>query len=393
MIPEGWGVTTLSSVTDKIGSGATPRGGAAVYTDSGTAFIRSQNVRDNRFEPSGLVNITDRAAEQLKGVSVCQGDVLLNITGDSVLRCCVVPEDILPARVSQHVAIIRVDEQVVPRFLQGFLVAPDTKSRLLAMASGGATRKAITKAQIEQIEILLPGIEEQRAIAVLLGAFDDKIAANTKLASTADRLAREVYRSIVCDAGVAPLSSTARFVNGRAFTKGATGTGRVVVRIAELNSGISGSTVYNDIAVASENVARPGDLLFAWSGSLTLHRWYRDEAIVNQHIFKVIPNVEYPMWLVNQLVLEKLDEFKSIAADKATTMGHIQRRHLDEPVRVPSRDLIAANDVHMDALWNRALVAERENLTLAATRDTLLPQLMSGKLRVKDAERILSEVA
>ena len=102
-----------------------------------------------------------------------------------------------------------------------------------------------------------------------------------------------------------------------------------MIRIAELNSGIGGSTVRNDIEVPDDNTARPGDLLFAWSGSLTAARWYRRRPSWNQHIFKVIPAAGRPMWLVNQAVHAKLDQFKAIAADK-DTMGHIQRRHLDE---------------------------------------------------------------
>ena len=188
-----------------------------------------------------------------------------------------------------------------------------------------------------------------------------------------------------------PLSSLARFVNGKAFTKDATGTGRIVVRIAELNSGIGGSTVYNDIEVADEHLARPGDLLFAWSGSLTVARWYRPEAIVNQHIFKVIPNDGVPMWLVNQAVRAKLDEFKAIAADKATTMGHIQRRHLDEPVAIPAAEDMRRIDGLMAGLWETALAAEVESLKLTQTRDELLPLLMSGKVRVRDAERVASQ--
>jgi type I restriction enzyme S subunit len=189
-----------------------------------------------------------------------------------------------------------------------------------------------------------------------------------------------------------PLSSLAQFVNGRAYTKNATGTGRVVIRIAELNSGLGGSTVYNDIEVPDDNVARPGDLLFAWSGSLTAARWYRPEAIVNQHIFKVIPNAGWPMWLVACAVDRKLDEFKAIAADKATTMGHIQRHHLDGLVGVPGRADIEANDAAMSALWDRALAAEVESLRLADLRDTLLPHLMSGRITVREAEKAVEEV-
>ncbi len=159
----------------------------------------------------------------------------------------------------------------------------------------------------------------------------------------------------------------------------------MVIRIAELNSGRTGSTVFNDVEASDDNVARPGDILFAWSGSLTLRRWFLGEGVVNQHIFKVLPKDGLPHWLAFQLVLQKLADFKSVAADKATTMGHIQRKHLDETVRLPREADIRAHDQQLTALWDRALLAERENLTLAATRGTLLPQLVSGKLRVREA--------
>jgi type I restriction enzyme S subunit len=165
-----------------------------------------------------------------------------------------------------------------------------------------------------------------------------------------------------------------------------------VVRIAELNSGIGASTVWNDIEVPDDNTARPGDLLFAWSGSLTAARWYRPEAIVNQHIFKVIPNGATPMWLVNQTVHERLDEFKAIAADKATTMGHIQRRHLDDLVRIPTSADVKRLDELMTGLWDAALAAEIENLQLTVARDQLLPLLMAGKVRVEDAEKSVEGV-
>ncbi|RXR26359.1 hypothetical protein EQW78_01610 [Oerskovia turbata] len=359
-------------------------------TSDGVPILRVKDIRDGRISTEQPLRVDPAISARHARTLLVGGELVISLVG-TVGEAAVVPKSLAGWNVARAVAVVR-PQSVSSEWLRLAFATSAVREQVTALLNT-TVQSTLNLSDLKRIDIPMPVARDREAIVEVLGALDDKIAANTKLASTADRLAREIYRSIVRGAGVAPLSSTARFVNGRAFTKGATGTGRVVVRIAELNSGISGSTVYNDIVVASENVARPGDLLFAWSGSLTLHRWYRDEAIVNQHIFKVIPNVEYPMWLVNQLVLERLDEFKSIAADKATTMGHIQRRHLDEPVRVPSRDLIAANDVHMDALWNRALVAERENLTLAATRDTLLPQLVSGKLRVRDAERIVSEVA
>lgn len=361
-----------------------------MYVETGPLLIRSQNVLDNRLELSTAVRIDRDAARHLDSVSVHTGDVLVNITGDSVARVAAVVRPIGEARVNQHVAIIRPSTQVDTVFLQKYLVAPASKERLLALSQGGATRKALTKAMLEGFEVPLPPLLTQRAIAEVLGALDDKIAANARVASACDELRRDAYQSLL-RGKTAPLSSLARFVNGRAYTKGATGTGRVVIRIAELNSGLGGSTVYNDIDVPDDSLARPGDLLFAWSGSLMAARWYRPEAIVNQHIFKVIPNADRPLWLVASALDRKLDDFKATAADKATTMGHIQRHHLDEGVSLPDSDRIAANDARMTSLWERALAAEVESLHLATLRDTLLPHLMSGRLTVRDAEKQVGE--
>ncbi len=189
------------------------------------------------------------------------------------------------------------------------------------------------------------------------------------------------------------IADLARYVNGRAFTKGATGTGRMVIRIAELNSGPGGSTVYHEIAVAPENVAQPGDLLFAWSGSLDVYRWHRDEALINQHIFKVICDA-FPQWFVHHALREAMPFFQDVAADKATTMGHIKREHLSEAkLALPPDKLLTVASRVIEPLYAKQLANDRESLTLAALRDTLLPKLLSGELRVNAAEKLASAVA
>lgn len=156
--PKGWSHKTLAQLTDKIGSGATPRGGKEVYLEEGVALIRSQNVYDSLFVWDGLARISDEAATQLKGVTLQEDDVLLNITGASILRTCVVEPDALPARVNQHVAIIRAKLGVPPRFIHMHLLRPDIKSYLLGL-NAGASREAITKSHIESLEVLTPGPE------------------------------------------------------------------------------------------------------------------------------------------------------------------------------------------------------------------------------------------
>jgi type I restriction enzyme S subunit len=281
-----------------------------------------------------------------------------------------------------------------PRFVYYFFSNLDF--RYLDVGSANPT---LNRNHVHPLPTTWPPITEQRAISKVLGDLDDKIASNITVTNLCDVLWRaaasevlgqlEVDDDKTSEQGGQLLSSLARFVNGRAFTKGATGTGRMVVRIAELNSGPGDATVYNDLEVKDEYLVRPGNLLFAWSGSLTVQRWFREEAIVNQHIFKVVPEPGIPMWLVHAHLLRLLPGYKSIASGKATTMGHIQRRDLDIAVAVPDKPTLANLDAICTPLWERALQAEIESLRLVALRDTLLPQLLSGQVRVRDAEEFV----
>ncbi len=170
---------TLGELCSKIGSGATPRGGKETYKDLGTPIIRSQNVRDWSFSFGGLAYIDDDQASALANVEVKPGDVLLNITGDSVARACIVPDEVTPARVNQHVAILRANDKTNPVFLLAWLQS--NKSLLLTLASSGATRNALTKAMLENLDINLPPIDVQKQIAAVVSSIQSKIEANTKL--------------------------------------------------------------------------------------------------------------------------------------------------------------------------------------------------------------------
>lgn len=155
-IPEEWEVVKLVNRTSKIGSGSTPRGGKGNYKQSGISLIRSMNVHDFRFEYSELAYIDQEQAKKLNNVKVEVGDVLFNITGASIARCSMVPDDILPARVNQHVAIIRLDEPLFSGYLLCALCSNEYKRRLIGLSESGSTREAITKEDIENFEILFP---------------------------------------------------------------------------------------------------------------------------------------------------------------------------------------------------------------------------------------------
>ena len=197
----GWHELTLGDVCTKIGSGATPRGGKEVYLPEGAfSLIRSQNVYNDGFHREGLAFITEHHANELQGVEVLEDDVLLNITGDSVARVCQVAPDVLPARVNQHVSIVRPDSRVLDaRYLRYYLVSSELQNTLLSWAGSGATRNALTKGMIESLTMPLPPLPEQRAIAHVLGTLDDKIELNRRMCETLEAMARALFQSWFVD--------------------------------------------------------------------------------------------------------------------------------------------------------------------------------------------------
>ena len=175
-----WQTVKLGDVCTKIGSGATPRGGKESYKDSGIALFRSQNILDFNFSSDGLAFIDEQQAAKLSNVEVQLYDVLINITGDSVARVCIAPEEYLPARVNQHVAIIRTNHHKANAHYI-FYYLQYIKEYLLSLSSAGATRNALTKIMLEELEIMLPTIKEQQIIADTLSVLDARIAENKKI--------------------------------------------------------------------------------------------------------------------------------------------------------------------------------------------------------------------
>ena len=159
---KGWEQKSLGEITTKIGSGATPKGGKEAYQEEGITLIRSMNVHNGQFEYKDLAHISDEQASKLDNVTIEEDDVLLNITGASVARSCVVPNEILPARVNQHVCIIRCKDCIIPEFLNKLLIDDNYQDLLWSIAGSGATRESITKQQVENLQIILPMLELQK---------------------------------------------------------------------------------------------------------------------------------------------------------------------------------------------------------------------------------------
>lgn len=170
-------LTSLKEITTKIGSGATPKGGKKSYQTEGISLIRSMNVLYGSFSYDNLAHINEKQAKALDGVAIQCADVLFNITGASIARCCVVPDDVIPARVNQHVSILRPIQKVLNSdYLSVVLLASQNQKKLLDIGEAGATRQALTKGDLEVFPIPLPPLSVQKEIVARL----DKLSENVK---------------------------------------------------------------------------------------------------------------------------------------------------------------------------------------------------------------------
>lgn len=162
----GWEVHLLKTLCTKIGSGATPKGGSKSYKKEGTSLIRSLNIHNNEFKFKDLAYIDDDQADSLNNVIVQENDVLLNITGASVARCCIVPTEVLPARVNQHVCILRHGNLIDAKYINRLLTNGNYQQLLQRLAkSKAATREALPKSIVDKLSIPLPPLPLQRLFA------------------------------------------------------------------------------------------------------------------------------------------------------------------------------------------------------------------------------------
>ena len=249
-----------------------------------------------------------------------------------------------------------------------------------------------------------PPMAEQCAIAHVLGALDDKIALNHRMVETLEQAFIALFNSwfaVPADTdlpdgwSVRSLDEIAHFQNGLALQKyrPLEGEERLpVLKIAELRKGTTGGKEYASADIPSECIVENGDLIFSWSGSLMAKIWCGGRAALNQHLFKVTSS-DLPDWLVFGWLSRHMSEFQFIAADKATTMGHIRRHHLqDAQCVLPNDDVMETANRVCGAIHKRCIAARVESGRLADMRDMLLSRLISGEIRVPEAEK-LAEVA
>jgi type I restriction enzyme, S subunit len=338
------------------------------------------------------------------------------------LKFASVRDSDLPSLLVQRVARLRGSRHLDTRFLK-FLVGSREFTQFVLAVQTGTAVPHISGEQIQSFRFYLPPLAEQRAIAHILGTLDDKIENNRQMNRTLEEIAAALFTSWFVDfdavrakaAGRQPegmdaetaalfpdrlveseigeipegwdlrsLDSIARYVNGLALQKyPPTGDESIpVIKIAQLRKGNTDGADRASPQLDPDFIVEHGDILFSWSGTLEVEVWTGGRGALNQHLFKVTSE-DFPKWFYFLWTRHHLPRFRELARDKATTMGHIQRRHLAEAETVaPPLETLMALDAIMSPMIDAIISNSTQSRTLMSVRDGLLPKLLSGELRL-----------
>ena len=404
------------------------------FVASGTSFIRAADIKDGSVVFDGAECINDTALGRIRKGIGRPGDVLITHKG-TIGRVGLVGENSPSFVCSPQTTFWRVtDSSILDRdFLYAYMRSSQFQS--LFRVYGGETDMAPYVSLTSQRSLVLsfPDIDFQRSIGRVVRSFDNKIELNQKSKETLEGIAKALFRSWFVDFdpvrakaegrptelpdeisglfpdsfedsglgeipsgwSLMPLDKIANYLNGLALQKfppKGDQTDLPVIKIAQLRKGdaIDSGKCSNELS--HEYVIKDGDMLFSWSGSLLVDVWVGGTGALNQHLFKVTSQ-DFEKWFYYWWTKHYLEEFQAIAQSKATTMGHIQRKHLSEAlVVVPPKEVLEWMNKTFSPILNRQIQGRLESRTLTSLRDTLLPRLISGELRVHDAEKMLQEV-
>lgn len=412
-----WNTIKLKDCCEKIGSGATPKGGETVYISSGTALIRSQNVYNLHFSYDGLAYITDEAAQKLNGVTVCKNDILLNITGDSIARTCLVPENVLPARVNQHVSIIRpIHSIILPQFLSYYLASPYMQKYMLGLSVGkGTSRNAMTKEMIEAYKIPVPPLNTQQKIVSILSAYDELIEVNQKQIRLLEEAARRLYREWFVDlrfpghkdtpitdgipAGWTSLALSQIFdyTRGKSYSSEELSNtdGICLINLNNVNAwgGYKRGVEKRFTGTYSENhEVKSGDIIMAVTdmtqerrlvGHVALVPVLAEKALISMDLIKITPKEPVTHYfLYSMLRFSSIAEQISQYANGANVL-HLRPENIARlKAYIPSKSIMMRFEKIVANYYAKIEPLEKQILLLQEARDRLLPKLMNGEIEV-----------
>ena len=296
---------------------------------------------------------------------------------------------------TEYIVFRAIDGVSDADFLYYLICSPLVRNPAIKSMVGSSGRQRVQTDVVANLDIELPPIEEQRKIGGLLRTFDDKIKLNNEINNNLEQQAQAIFSNEFLTLETLPdgwkqasLIDIADYLNGLAMQKyrpTANETGIRVLKIKELRQGCcDDNSELCSPSIKSEYIIHDGDVIFSWSGSLLVDFWCGGICGLNQHLFKVTSN-KYDKWFYYAWTKHHLDRFIAVAADKATTMGHIKRDELSKAeVLIPNETDYKRIGAVLQPTYDLIIANRIENKKLAETRDTLLPKLMSGELDVSD---------
>lgn len=362
------------------------------FVNDGIPFITAADVNNGNIDLINCKFISYAQAKSLKKGFAREGDVLLTHKA-SLGRTAIVPKlnnqfIVLTPQVTYY--RVKDKSKINNKFLKYYFNSPFFQETLYSHGSSGSTRDYVGIIAQNDLPIILPTIQTQEQIAEVLSSLDDKIDLLHRQNKTLEQMAETLFRQWFVEEAKEdweekPLDHLAEYLNGLALQKFPAMPGKPTlpaIKIREMNQGITESTDIVSAEIPEKYIINDGDILFSWSGSLDVIIWTGGKGALNQHLFKVTSST-YPKWLIYFSTRLFLPEFRDIANDKATTMGHIQRSHLTQSVlKIPPQKIIEKSDKIISDLFDKIIHNKIQIRSIEKLRDTLLPKLMNGSVRI-----------
>lgn len=398
-----WKEVTLGEVSSKIGDGlhGTPK-----YDEEGSYyFINGNNLNCGQIiikDDTKRVGIDEFVKNQKE---LNEQTILVSING-TIGNVAKYNNE--PCILGKSACYINVIKEVDKEFIYYVLTSPNFKRNITNEATG-TTIKNVSLKQMREYKFNIPcNLEDQRRIASILSSLDRKIELNNKINADLEEMAQAIFKNWFVDfepfkdgkfvdseLGMIPegwkvgrLTEIASYMNGLAMQKFPPENNEdslPVLKIKELGQGFCGTDSDRcSCNIKDECKIHNGDVIFSWSGTLLVDVWCGGDCGLNQHLFKVTSK-DYPKWFYYYWTKHHLQEFIHIAKDKAVTMGHIKRGHLEEAlVAIPDNDSMERAHELFEPILSKMISLRLENSRLSLLRDTLLPRLMSGELEIPE---------
>lgn len=405
-----WKYYKMDDVIDEISMG--PFGSDVkkeFYVNKGIPILNGSNLQGFKLQENSFGYLTEEKADSLNKCNAHRGDIIVTHRG-TLGQIVYVPSDSKYDRyvISQSQFRFRCKPDLVDvQYLVYYFHTREGQYKILANASQvGVPALARATSTFRLIDIKLPSLADQCRIASILSSLDRKIELNNKINADLEEMAQAIFKNWFVDfepfkdgkfvdseLGMIPegwkvgtLTEIASYMNGLAMQKFPPENNEdslPVLKIKELGQGFCGTDSDRcSCNIKDECKIHNGDVIFSWSGTLLVDVWCGGDCGLNQHLFKVTSK-DYPKWFYYYWTKHHLQEFIHIAKDKAVTMGHIKRGHLEEAmVAIPDNDLMVKAHELFEPILSKMISLRLENSRLSLLRDTLLPRLMSGEIEV-----------